>query len=206
MTEEEINYRTLRKIQQLEKNSPVLSNIPSNFYSSMVDYLKEINERLQKEESSQKKTLLKDEVENTKKLSLSIYELREKKILLAAVSKARGGNPDIKNLIESEKKLFDSILQTMLSSRSNIFEKEEVSNEESTEEETPKESKKQIKDEKIETKNLNPIVKVEKDMPEFIGTDEKKYFLRKNDLLSLPPDMSKMLVERGVVETLNHLA
>ena len=123
MTEEEINYRTLRKIQQIEKNSPVLSNIKSDFYSSLVDYLNELNKRLQKEGNSQKKMLLQDEIENIKKLSLSIYELREKKILLAAVSKARGGNPDTNNLIASERKLFDSILENMLTYRNNIFEK-----------------------------------------------------------------------------------
>ncbi|MCK4902769.1 MAG: hypothetical protein KAS76_05360, partial [Thermoplasmatales archaeon] len=48
--------------------------------------------------------------------------------------------------------------------------------------------------------NSNPIVRVNQDVPEFIGTDEKKYNLRKNDLISLPEDMSETLSKRGVVE------
>ena len=65
-----------------------------------------------------------------------------------------------------------------------------------------KENKKEIN----EAEYRNPVVKVDKDVSEFIGTDEKKYFLRKNDLISLPPDMSKMLVERGVAEKIDILA
>ena len=206
MTEEEINYRTLRKIQQIEKNSPVLSNIKSDFYSSLVDYLNELNKRLQKEGNSQKKMLLQDEIENIKKLSLSIYELREKKILLAAVSKARGGNPDTNNLIASERKLFDSILENMLTSRNNIFENKRVEKEDVGQENTNPNKEMKEKKESNEVEYRNPVVKVDKDVSEFIGTDEKKYFIRKNDLISLPPDMSKMLVERGVAEKIDILA
>jgi hypothetical protein len=43
-------------------------------------------------------------------------------------------------------------------------------------------------------------------MPEFIGTDEKKYFLRKNDLISMPQNMSEMLANRGVVDKVDNLA
>jgi len=203
MTEEEINYRSLRKIQQMEKNAPALSNITSDFYSSLVNHLNELDERFQKEENTQKKMLLQDEIENIKKLSLSIYELREKKIVLAAVSKARGGNPDINNLIEPEKKLFNSILETMLTSRNNVFENKEVEKDNVVQESNPDE---EIKEEANKLEYHNPVVKVDKNVPEFIGTDEKKYFLRKNDLISLPADMSKMLVERGVAEAIDILA
>jgi hypothetical protein len=48
--------------------------------------------------------------------------------------------------------------------------------------------------------NNNPIIRVIEDIPEFIGTNEKKYNLRKNDILSIPQDMSEMLSKRGVVE------
>ena len=63
-------------------------------------------------------------------------------------------------------------------------------------EEEPTKSKKT--EEKQE--NSNPIVRVTKDIPEFIGTDEKKYNLRNNDIISLPKDMSDMLSKRGAVK------
>ena len=196
MEEDEINYRTLRKIQQMEKNSPVLTELKPDFYNVLLEYLKNLDNRLDRETTTQKQILLKDEIQNTKKIATNIYEQREKKILLAAISKARGGNPDLKNMIDVEKNLFDPVLNLMLDSRKKILEiktKENKSNNTKTVE--PEEEKTEEKQE-----NSNPIVRVTQDIPEFIGTDEKKYNLRNNDVVSLPEDMSDMLSKRGVVE------
>jgi DNA replication initiation complex subunit (GINS family) len=196
MKEDEINYRTLRKIQQMEKNSPVLTELKPDFYNVLLEFLKNLDNRLDRETTTQKQILLKDEIQNTKKIATNIYEQREKKILLAAISKARGGNPDLKNMIDVEKNLFDPVLNLMLDSRKKTIEiktKENKSNNTKTVE--PEEEKTEEKQE-----NSNQIVRVTQDIPEFIGTDEKKYNLRNNDVVSLPEDMSDMLSKRGVVE------
>lgn len=196
MEEDEITYRTLRKIQQMEKNSPVLTELKPDFYNVLLEYLKNLDNRIDRETATQKQILLKDEIQNTKKIATNIYEQREKKILLAAISKARGGNPDLKNMIDVEKNLFNPVLNLMLDSRKKIIEiktKENKSNNTKTVE--PEEEKTEEKQE-----NSNPIVRVTQDIPEFIGTDEKKYNLRNNDVVSLPEDMSDMLSKRGVVE------
>lgn len=196
MKEDEINYRTLRKIQQMEKNSPVLTELKPDFYNVLLEFLKNLDNRLDRETTTQKQILLKDEIQNTKKIATNIYEQREKKILLAAISKARGGNPDLKNMIDVEKNLFDPILNLMLDSRKKTIEiktKENKSNNTKTVE--PEEEKTEEKQ-----GNSNQIVRVTQDIPEFIGTDEKKYNLRNNDVVSLPEDMSDMLSKRGVVE------
>ena len=54
----------------------------------------------------------------------------------------------------------------------------------------------------LKNKNLNPIIRVIKDIPNFVGTDAKKYTLKKNDIVSLPEDMKEMLLKRKVVEKL----
>ncbi len=184
--DEEINYRTLRKIQQMEKNSPGLTSIQPDFYSSLTEYLNSLNDRFKKETASQKKTLLQDEIHNIKKISSNIYEQREKKILLAAVSKARGGNPDLKNLDDIEKKLFDNTLDIMLQTRKQIFGK--------------KNANKSNKTEDTKQNETNPIVIVTQNIPEFVGTDTKKYNLRKGDIISLPIDMTDTLTKRNVVK------
>jgi len=194
MDEEEISYKTLRKIQQMEKNSPVLTELKTIFYSVLLEYIENLNNRLERETSSQKQMLLKDEIQNTKKIAANIYEQREKKILLAAISKARGGNPDLKNMIDVEKNLFDSVLYLILKSRKKFLEREIPENK-SNEVKTVESKEKQ--------ENSNPIVRVTQDIPEFIGTDEKKYNLRNNDIISLPDDMSEMLSKRGVVKKIN---
>jgi DNA replication initiation complex subunit (GINS family) len=200
MKEDEINYKTLREIQQMEKKSPTLTEIKSSFYFEISKYVDELNDRLKNESSSQKKTLLCGEIENIQKLSFNIYELREKKILSAAITKARGGNPDIKNMTNIEKTLFESILDVLNKSREDIFKKESI------EKKTNQPEQKIVESEKVEEKhkNPNPIVRVTENVPEFIGTNEKRYNLRKNDILSLPDDMYEMLHRRGVVKKINN--
>ncbi len=198
MDEDEINYRILRKIQELEKNSPILTSIDNSFYINLKKYLDILDNRLKDESSSQKETLLKDEISNTKKIAKNIYEQREKKILLAAVTKARGGSPDLKNMIEIEKNFFSSILNLIERSRKHLLEEDLGENK--PVEQKKNETKEEVPKPVSNQSNTNPIIRVKEDIPEFVGTNEKKYNLRKNDILSIPKDMSDMLSTRGVVD------
>jgi hypothetical protein len=89
----------------------------------------------------------------------------------------------------------------MLDSRENILKKNktEYKNNNNRKIENQKEIKKE------ETKGSNIVARVTKEIPEFIGTDEKKYNLRINDVLSLPENMSKTLEKRGVIEKVDYL-
>ena len=201
--DEEINYKTLRKIQEIEKNSPVLSELKPDFYKAFIGYLKILNKRLDLEKSSQKQILIRDEIENIKKIVINIYENREKKILLAAISKARGGNPDLKNIIQEEKILFDSVYDLLLKLRKNALEIEKLPEEkENNDNKLDEITVNKNKTEEIQ-ENLNPIIKITQDIPEFVGTDRKKYNLRKNDIISLEDNMSNMLIKKGAAEKIN---
>lgn len=198
MDEEELSYKTLRKIQQMEKNSPSLTSLYPSFYSALSEYLEKLGSRLKNESSSQKKMILSDEIQNTKKIVINIYEQREKKILLAAVSKARGGNSNLKNLENVERNLFDSVLNLMLDSREKLLET-------APEKKTDKGKIKTVespvkKEEPAEQSNSNPIMRITESIPEFIGTDKRKYNLQEGDVVSLPENMGKLLSNRGVAE------
>jgi len=65
------------------------------------------------------------EIQNIEKIFIGICEIRERKIVQAAHSKARGGKPDLKNMLDEEKKLFDSIVDIILQSRKRIFNKDQ---------------------------------------------------------------------------------
>jgi len=198
MDEDEISYKNLRKIQQMEKNSPVLTGLKSGFYNELFEYLEKLDKRLEKESSSQKQILLKDEIQNTRKIVANVYEQREKKILLAAVSKARSGNPDRKNMLDVEKNLFDAVLGLLLQSREWFLENKTKKYENVTNSEKTESKKENIVEEKQE--NSNPVLLVTKGIPEFIGTDTKRYNLRKDDVVSMPENMSDMLLKRNVAE------
>lgn len=197
MDTDEINYKTLRKIQQMERKSPMLTKIDYHFYSELSEYINALNSRLEKESKSQKQMLLKNEIQNTNKIIRSIYEHREKKNLLAAISKARGGRPDLKNLIDAERDLFDSTLKLMVQSREQLLEgrpKDKRGKDNKNVETKKEETRTEKKD------NTNQIVMVTKNIPEFIGTDTKKYNLRAGDIISLPKNMNDMLLKRNVVK------
>lgn len=207
---EEINYRTLRKIQQMEKNSSILTDLDNDFYKNLEKYILDLNNRLESESDEHKKRLLNEEIENTKKIITSIYEQREKKILLTAISKARGGKPDLKFMVNVERDFFDSILKLIDTFRSKILENKKTMvickiNSDIVNNEIKKENKiinnNEIKI--LKNRNLNPIIRVIKDIPNFVGTDEKKYTLKKNDIVSLPEDMKEMLLNRKVIEKLD---
>ncbi len=192
MDQDDINYKTLRKIQQQEKTLPLLTKIDQNFYTKFSEYLTNLQRIAANEENTQKKKLFDDEIQNTKKIGFNIYELREKKIAQAALSKVRGGKPDLTNLLKVEKKLFDSLVEQIIASRGEIFEQK-------VEKKIDAKSKPET-GEKEKEPNTNAIVRVVQDTPEFVGTDMKTYSLRKDDILTFPDEMSGPLLKRGVVK------
>ena len=193
----------------MEKNSPILTDLDDDFYTNLEKYLLDLKTRLNSESNENKNKLLEEEILNTKKIITNIYEHREKKILLTAISKARGASPDIKNMAEVEKVFFDSILSMINKFRDEILSNKKTFNTNKTEQEFEEPESKEAESEEIkdETKilkknNSNPITRVIKDMPAFVGTDTKNYTLKKNDVVSIPEDMQEMLSKRKVVEKL----
>jgi DNA replication factor GINS len=203
MINEEISYRFLRKIQQIEKNTPVLTDLDNDFYDNIEKYFLNLNTHKNSESGEHKKKLLDEEIVNTKKIIINIYEQREKKILLTAISKARGGNPDLKSMIDVERDFFDSILNLIKKFRRIILENKKTNDEKKDQkiEKITVEDKKEINISKNIDKNS--ITRVIKDMPNFIGTDTKNYNLKKNDIVSIPEDMVEMLLKRKAVEKLD---
>ena len=191
---EEISYKTLRRLQQGEQAASVLTKINVNFYQDLSAYIKAIEQSVEHETNPLKLKLFADEAQNTKKIANSIYELREKKIVQAALATARGAVPDLRNLLDIEKKLYTVLVEQIAVSRKEIFE-----------EPIDRLSKKQsvsppVVDQPMRDSNTNPIARVLEDTPEFIGTDEKSYSLRKEDVLSLPREMTEPLLKKGVVK------
>jgi len=203
MAEEEISYRFLRKIQQMEKGSPVLTDLQTSFYEDTKKYLSDLDSRLNGESDSNKIKLLEEEIANTNKIILSIYEYREKKIILAAISKARSGEPDLKNLLDAEQDFFNSVSGLINGFRDNFLDGKKKPEKTKTDIVEDKPAKEIEAAEQNITKSDNPVVRVTDNVPEFVGTDTKKYALRKNDVISMPEDMQKMLSKRGVVEKLD---
>lgn len=207
MDDEELSYKTLRKTQNTEKNQPTLTKLPQHFYNNVAIYITKLENNYQKETNEQKQKLFHDEIELSKKIALSIYELREKKIVQAALSTIRGGKPDLQNIQPPEKKLYDNLVTTIHTCRNEIIQtkQKQPKNENKQTNNTPQEKIKQPKETQKppiseHPTNTNPIIHIQEHIPEFVGTDMNTYLLRKDDILSIPPEISKTLIKRGVAK------
>ena len=192
---DEFNYKTLRKIQQIEEKTPALSKINPELYINFSDYIKILNLRFKNEINEQRKIILKNEINNTKKIIKNIYEQREKKILIAIMTKVRGGEPNLKNLVNTEKILFESILEIVIRQRQQIMDKKVIKND------LVNDNKTNIKkvEKKVKNEN-NKIFLVRDNIPEFIGIDTRRYNLRKDDLITIPKNTSELLLNKRVVK------
>ncbi len=172
-----LSYSKLRNIEQREKASPFLTDIGPDFYKQAIQHIKELEERVEEEKiknpASKKLVLLADELRNTKRVWENIFERREKKIVLAALSAVRGGKAIPENLTREEKVFYDALVSLLKEHRKRIFENQEKE---------------------------FVIVRITEDIPQFVGSDMKKYSLKKEDVISLPPDVAKVLLARGAAE------
>lgn len=190
---EDISYKTLRRAQQDEQTSSLLTRINVNFYKDLSLYMKTLERSIENEKNPLKLKLFTDEIQNTKKIANSIYELREKKIVQAALATVRGATPDLTNFLEIEKKLYRSLVEQIMVSRKEIFEKPSDHPVTIPPASLPPTQMKQ-------DSNTHPIVRVLEDTPTFIGTDGNTYLLRKEDVLSMPSEMTEPLLKKKVVK------
>ena len=205
MNEDLIDYKLLRKIQQEEKSSPRLTKIDDHFFSEASSYSIMLHSRLAQEEKPSRKLIISDQIQQTEQIIKSIYELREKKIIHAAMLKARGGNPSEKLFLEPEKELFSSVYTLLIKNRNMILHDEDTPPEPESKIKTKpmppqqsSESKEQIEPKKPTSDHT--VIRILETIPTFIGTDAKQYTLKQQDIISIPNDLAVMLINKNVAE------
>lgn len=215
MDSEELDYKHLREIYQLEQKTPLLTKINDHLYEEGKKYISKLYTRLEEERKSSRKRIITDQIQNIEKTLKNIYEQREKKIMLAAISKARGGTPSEKHFLPQEQELFSSLFSILMNTRKQqleIVEPSEIEN--SAVIQQPSDVKQSIEttvevetsSEKIKEPNSqqnHQIIRIVQDIPTFIGTDTKEYTLQKGDIVSVPNKLSQMLIQKQVAEIIN---
>jgi len=200
------SYAKLRSLENMERQSPELTNIGNDFYKEVFIYMKELEKRFEEERnrnpSSKKILLISDELRNTKRIWKSIFERREKKIVQAALSAARGGDHTPKFMTQQEKIFYENLLKILHENRNAIFERGEMQRE--NEEKNEKQefhagSHEPAKDKEIKS-NDDKIIRILKDVPPFVGSDMKNYSLKKEDVISMPKETAEILINRKAAE------
>ncbi|MBI4175577.1 MAG: DNA replication complex GINS family protein [Candidatus Aenigmarchaeota archaeon] len=169
-----LTFESIRKIVNEEKDKQTLGKLPENFFEDARAYLRN-KQRLAKG----KEDLW--EVDSAKRLLQDLLEMREKKLVLAAVFFARsesksgdniaGRQAEPENTAADEDRLFRSLADLI-----GKFQKEREG----------------IFREEAEARKS--LVALLGDLPEFVGTDLKAYGpYRAGDIATMPEDVAKML-------------
>lgn len=199
---------TLKKIQEIEeverlqkrKKERKINKI-GDFYNEFATFLEKMQSDYENEvkinPTSQKAIMLKENIIKGEALAKNIYEMREETIAHYALSAVRGiPEKDIDNFTKEEKELYNSLIEIFERARKEFFKERFVK----------KEVKKILIEEKVENsiekQKIKPqieeyvVVRILEDMS-FVGTDERNYSLKKEDVVSLPISTGKILSKRG---------
>jgi DNA replication initiation complex subunit (GINS family) len=126
MSDFNITYEFLFEIMRSEKNSSELQKLPDNFYELVVEYIKEKQDLLKKDDdlfSANEKKQVLTLLENLEKILTEIYNRREKKIIDLAIvkSKTKSGLIDTTNMLKYEVLFFEKVLITFDNFRNNLL-------------------------------------------------------------------------------------
>ncbi len=178
--------------------------MPPDFYRLAMEYIKslsnEYSQRIKEGNLTVESEMLEDELRNAKKIIKDIYEQRERKILLKALTDVRSGveEYDMSNMTPEEKVVYNEIVKNLKKYRKNVFEgdikKPEVPKKETLD-----------KDLKEVNEDLSAIPKVTirvlEHIPQIVGIDGKTYGeFKPEDVVILPLSNAEPLIKRGLAE------
>ena len=175
MAEETITFELVRKIQREEQRLPKPTKLPENFYKNVNNYIQQ--KRKTAESMGDRKTGF--EVKNIEMLIEDIFDRRERKILNGALISVRT-NIAPENLAEEEKIFFDLLVKSIKERRDAVLS--------------------HVFDEVVLEAVREAQVVFKEDIAEFVGSDLRKYGpYKKGDVVILPEDNVKILLEKGIV-------
>jgi DNA replication initiation complex subunit (GINS family) len=212
---EPFNYETLRKKQQLERGTPRLTKSEPDFYRNLELYLQGLGEDLQREHSANphgpKATLLQDEMANTRRLAEDLYEHRERKVVTAALTAARGGDARDPNMLREEQELYEALTALLRDAKRRALHGRgsprampapapapfpgSASEPPSTPPPAATSGPPPVPGVQAEAGRL--VVRVLEDIASFAASDLRTYSVRREEVVSLPADTAKILILRG---------
>ncbi len=216
---EDDQFTVVSEVYRNERRSKVLTRLPTNFYIMSEQYLSGQHEEYSQAiliPSNPKTMMLQDQVKKVEKRLKHIYEIRERKIALAALD-SMGGSRAPENMTHKDKELYELLIATLKSFRDGIEppaipEKPapspkvemkpapSIEVKPATEPEIAEQAliaEPEVPEEPDKTDD-SIIVHVLEDIPNFVGVDHT-YDLRKDDMVTLPSQFANLLSSKGKV-------
>lgn len=206
MAEEGITFGRITRIYREETGRNTLTKLEPDFYEKLNEYIAVLRSRAGSEIAnnphSSKALLLQDELRKIVKKRDQIYRVRERKIVLMASAYVGGTEIDTRILTRSEKDLFERLVRDLKVSREKMLstEKKEPGKGEPVEQRSEElESQKELSGNEGQADLA--VVQVLEDIPPFAGIDVT-YELRKEEVVTLPKKVAKILAESGKARVL----
>ena len=204
MSGDGIGFAEISDVHRDERRSKVLTKLPGRFYTRAEQYLAQRREEYAKSasHSSPAAMMLQDEIKKIDKRLKQIYEMRERKIVLASLS---GVRPD--NMASKDKALYQELAEVLEHYRGGGVERapkvRETVNEPVLEEAPVVECQTEFADEADEEEDVaeeadSAIVQVLEDIPPFVDVDHT-YILKKDDIVTIPSQFASLLSSKGKV-------
>lgn len=167
-----LTFDKIREMERNDRDSKKLQKLPE-------DIIVQLSEYMQRKERIKEKTASDVlELENVKNTVKRFFDLREHKIVLAALDAVRTGMP-AENMTREEEKIFYDLVARLQQFRQTFFSELSKEQKEAGHEAT---------------------FRVKKSLPEFVGPDMKIYKLNENDFVKLPKDVEELLLKKGIIE------
>lgn len=218
MADEEVTFERVTKVYREESGKRTATKLEADFYRKLAKFIEGLEARAAAEAgmdpTSAGALMAQDELRKVKKKREQIFQYRERKIALLASSKASGAEASTDGLTREEFTLFEGLVRQMQEARAAAFAIGPPPPQPSVPppppapatSASPRESaRKEPAFERIavpakahpkpETRDV-VVVHVLEDIPPFAGLDAS-YRLRKEDIVTLPRGIAKVLIDRG---------
>jgi len=220
MADEEVTFERVTKVYREESGKRTATKLELDFYRKLVKFLEGLEARAAaeaaKDSTSPAAMMAQDELRKVKKKREQILQYRERKIALLASSKASGAEASTEGLAREELALFEGLVRQMQEARAAAVTAGPLPPSpvpavpppprSPAPAAPPRESaRKEPAFERIAVPartHAKPeardavVVHVLEDIPSFAGLDVS-YHLRKEDIVSLPRGIAKVLIDRG---------
>lgn len=209
MAGEEIPLERILQVYREESRRKGLTSLEADFWERVRAHVQgleaDLNRESARDPNSAKAALLRDELKKVLRRREQIWQYRERKMALMACSAAAGAPADTSPLTPVEVQTFQAIMGVLEGGRRQAFGEEETlaEPEEAASEEPEVPTEPEAAGETPGTPRKPApaltLVRVLEDLPPFMGVDVT-HRLKKEDVVSLPDEVAKVLLEKGKAE------
>ncbi|MCK5038412.1 MAG: DNA replication complex GINS family protein [Thermoplasmata archaeon] len=207
MSDQEIGFKEVSEVHRGEKRSKILTKLPYHFFDLAEEHLGTLREQYAETAGNPSSTdalVLHDNIKKIDKRLCQIYDLRERKITLAAIN-GRMGSQAPKDMTQKELAMYDEIVQILklyreCGSEVPVEKQTTIMQPAPVKEIVPQSKEEDMADIKEEAPTC--LVRVLEEVPPFVDVDQT-YILKKEDVVTLPEKFARILSLKGAVKILD---